>query len=196
MNNMNLEEAKALMKPAAMENLKHITTEQIEIDMSKKVNMDAIMVALCKAIKTEVIKPSSLSTTLVKMLNSSTNTVSQSKLGEILDQVKQSQPNIQCVVKILSADLTVCKREWVFTSSLNCQFNDMFEYVVSTFGITPQEVREKLSKLLKPSIANNIGQFIVKYQTSNHKDELVVSITTIARLVNMEKHILTVEFIE
>ena len=82
---MNLEEAKKLMTPTAMQNLRHTISNEEKIDMSKKVNGDPIMVALCKAVNENIIQISSLSNTLVKMLNSSTNTVSQSKLGEILD---------------------------------------------------------------------------------------------------------------
>jgi hypothetical protein len=194
--NKSIEEAKALMCPDAIDNLKHVISTQEKIDMSKKVNGDAIMVALCKSINDELIKVSSLSSTLIKMLNSSTNTISQSKLGEILDQVRKSQPNIICVMKLTTGDMTNVINTWRFDTSDSCHFNEMFEFVVSYFGITPQMVREKLSKLLKPTIANNIGQFLVKYDMSKHKEELVVSITTIARLVNMENHILRVEFIE
>jgi hypothetical protein len=85
---------------------------------------------------------------------------------------------------------------WVFTSVEDCKFNEMFEYVVQKFDITPQMVRERMSKLLKPTIANNIGQFVAKYETSTHKDELVVSITTISRLANIVDHIVKVEFKE
>jgi hypothetical protein len=57
-------------------------------------------------------------------------------------------------------------------------------------------VRERMSKLLKPTIANNIGQFVSKYELSTHKEELVVSITTIARLANIVDHVIKVEFKE
>jgi len=193
---MNLKEAKALMNPSAMNNLKTTISVEEKIDMSKKVNGDAIMVALCKAINDGTIKISSLSTPLIKMLNSSTNTISQTKLGEILDQVRKSQPNMICVISIMTGDKTDTLMNWEFTTSDTCRFNDMFEYVVKTFQITPQQTREKLSKLLKPTIANNIGQLIVKYETSEHKDEIVISITTIARLTNMAGYILDVKFKE
>ena len=194
--NMNLEEAKALMNPDAVKNLKHVITTQEKIDMSKKVNGDAIMVALCNAINDDTIKIGSLSTPIIKMLNSSTNTVSQSKLGEILDQVRTAQPTLECHIKLLTGDQISTLNTWTFTSTDDCKFNDMFEFVVNEFHITPQMVREKLSKLLKPTIANNIGQFIVKYETSTHKEELVVSITTIARLANMCGHVIKVQFKE
>lgn len=195
-NIKSIEDAKKLMNPEAMSNLKHVISVQEKIDMSKKVNGDAIMVALCKAINDDVIKIESLSTPIIKMLNSSTNTVSQSKLGEILNQVRKEQPTLECHVKLLTGDQTSTVNMWVFTSADDCKFNAMFEYVVNEFHITPQMVREKLSKLLKPTIANNIGQFVVKYEMSNHKDELVVSITTIARLANMCGHVIKVEFKE
>lgn len=193
---MNLKEAKALMNPSAMNNLKTTISVEEKIDMSKKVNGDAIMVALCKAINDGTIKISSLSTPLIKMLNSSTNTISQTKLGEILDQVRKFQPNMICVISIMTGDKTDTLMNWEFTTADTCRFNDMFEYVVKTFQITPQQTREKLSKLLKPTIANNIGQLIVKYETSEHKDEIVISITTIARLTNMAGYILDVKFKE
>lgn len=197
MNSMkSLEEAKAMMNPKAIDNLKNVISVQEKIDMSKKVNCDAIMIALCKAIEDQVIKTSSLSSSLVKMLNSSTNTVSQSKLGEILDQVKKNQPTIKCEIQLLTGDLMSTVNTWTFTSSEDCKFNCVFEYVVETFHITPQIVREKLSKLLKSTIANNIGQFVAKYEVSTHKEELVVSITTISRLANVASHVIKVEFKE
>lgn len=196
MSNMSIEEAKALMKPEAMQHLKKVISTQEKIDVSKKVNCDPIMVALCKAINESIINIDSLSTPIVKMLNSSTNTVSQSKLGEILDQVRKSQPRMVCRIKLYKADLSEIVNSWVFTSVEDCKFNEMFEYVVQTFDITPQMVRERMSKLLKPTIANNIGQFVAKYETSTHKEELVVSITTISRLANIVDHTVKVEFKE
>lgn len=195
-SNMSIEEARALVKPEALQNLKKVISTQEKIDMSKKVNGDAIMVALCKAINENIIDIGSLSTPIVKMLNSSTNTISQSKLGEILDQVRKSQPRMVCRIKLYKGDMSEIINNWVFTSVEDCKFNDMFEYVVQKFDITPQMVRERMSKLLKPTIANNIGQFVAKYETSTHKDELVVSITTISRLANIVDHIVKVEFKE
>ena len=193
---MNIEEAKQLMTPDAMRNLKHVISTEEKIDMSKKVNGDPIMVALCTAVNDGIIETSSLSTPLVKMLNSATNTISQSKLGEILDQVRKSQPHMECHIHLMTADLQKTVRTWTFTCTEDCLFNDMFEYVVQTFQITPQMVRERMSKLLKTTIANNIGQFVAKYEVSTHKEELVVSITTIARLANIVGHIIKVEFVE
>ena len=193
---MNLEEAKKLMTPTAMQNLRHTISNEEKIDMSKKVNGDPIMVALCKAVNENIIQISSLSNTLVKMLNSSTNTVSQSKLGEILDQVRKSQPNLICRIRLMDGTQISTIQQWTYTCSEDCKFNEMFEYVVKTFEITPSMVRERMSKLLKPTIANNIGQFVAKYETSTHKDELVVSITTIARLANIADHAIKVEFKE
>lgn len=195
-SNMSLEEAKALMKPEALQNLKQIISTEEKIDMSKKVNGDAIMVALCNAVNNDIIHVGSLSDQIVKMLNSSTNTVSQSKLGEILDQVRKLQPRMVCRIRLYTADLSEIVNQWVFTSAKDCKFNAMFEFVVNTFEINPQMIRERMSKLLKPTIANNIGQFVSKYELSTHKDEMVVSITTIARLANIVDHIIKVEFHE
>lgn len=195
-SNMNLEEAKKLVKPEALQNLKHVISTQEKIDMSKKVNGDPIMVALCNAINGGIINIESLSNSIIKMLNSSTNTVSQSKLGEILEQVRKSQPRMVCRIKLYKGDMSEIVNNWVFTSVEDCKFNAMFEYVVQTFDISPQMVRERMSKLLKPTIANNIGQFVSKYELSTHKEELVVSITTIARLANIVDHVIKVEFKE
>jgi hypothetical protein len=51
--------------------------------------------------------------------------------------------------------------------------------------------------MLKPTIANNIGQFLVRYENrSDDDDDMTVSITTITRLVNMEDHLIMAEFKE
>jgi hypothetical protein len=85
--------------------------------------------------------------------------------------------------------------EWVFTGPI-VSFDGIFEYVIKKFDITPQTIREKLSQMLKPTIANNIGQFVSRYLNHDDDDDLVVSITTISRLVNMEGHIILAEFKE
>ena len=164
--------------------------------MSKKVNGDPIMVAFCKAVNDDIIKITSLSETMIKMLNSSTNTMSQSKLGEMLEHARKHQPGLICRIKLMDGTQIQTINQWTFTGVEDCKFNDMFEYVVKTFEITPSMVRDRMSKLLKPTIANNIGQFIAKYENSTHKDELVVSITTIARLAGIVNHAIKVEFKE
>jgi hypothetical protein len=191
---MDINEAKALINEEAIEHLKKVITNEEKIDTSTKLNGDAIMIAFCDAINNSVIKPSSLSEMTIKMLNSSTQSISQSKLGEILDYVHKNQPNIVCDIKIIPVDGNLPIQMWRFESSKDCKFNSIFEFVVTEFKITPSMVREQLSKLLKPTIANNIGQFVAKYQSSTHKDELVVSITTIARLANMCGYKIICEF--
>jgi hypothetical protein len=194
--NKSIEDAKKLMTPEAMNNLRHTISTEEKIDMSKKVNGDPIMVAFCKAVNEDIIKITSLSETMIKMLNSSTNTMSQSKLGEMLEHARQYQPGLICRIKLMDGTQIQTINQWTFTGIEDCKFNDMFEYLVQQFEITPTMVRDRMSKLLKPTIANNIGQFIAKYETSTHKDELVVSITTIARLANIVNHVIKVEFKE
>ena len=194
--NKSIEDAKKLMTPEAMNHLRHTISTEEKIDMSKKVNGDPIMVSFCKAVNDDIIKTTSLSETMIKMLNSSTNTMSQSKLGEMLEHARKHQPGLICRIKLMDGTQIQTINQWTFTGVEDCKFNDMFEYVVKTFEITPSMVRDRMSKLLKPTIANNIGQFIAKYENSTHKDELVVSITTIARLAGIVNHAIKVEFKE
>jgi hypothetical protein len=85
--------------------------------------------------------------------------------------------------------------EWVYKTA-NPTFNRLYEFVVDYFKITPEMIRKDMSKVLKQTISNNVAQFTLKYnQTADH-DSLVVSITTITRLVNMVGHIITCEFRE
>ena len=133
---------------------------------------------------------------MIKLLNAETNSISQMKLGEILESILKHQPNIVCVIQLMSGDMGHILNEWVFTGPI-VSFDDIFEYVVRKFNITPQLIRDKLSKMLKPTIANNIGQFLVRYENrSDDDDDMTVSITTITRLVNMEDHLIMAEFKE
>ena len=192
---MTVEEAKALMTPTAISHLKDMVSENIIIDTSKKSACDIIMAAMCKAVEMDVIHKTSLNQQFVNVLNSSTNTISQTKLGDFLALMNQRQPNIACVITLWKPDMSEVMEEWIFKTP-NPTFNKTYEYVVDTFHITPDIVRRELSKVLKPTIANNVAQFTMKYATSPNKDELVVSITTITRLVNMVNHIITCEFKE
>ena len=194
---MNIEEAKALINDKAIENLKKVISTEEKIDTTK-LNGDAVMIALCEAINNGVIKTSSLGATTIKMINSSTQTVSQSKLGEILDTVRKSQPGVKCVISVNKADSTLPIEAWDFTSSKDTKFNGIFEFVITEFNITPAIVREQLSKLLKPTIANNIGQFVAKYQQADeaHRSEMIVSITTISRLANIAGYCIKCVFVD
>ena len=97
---MTIEEARSMMSPDALNKLHEVVDIKPVIDFSKKVNNDILMTALCKAVKDDVIKLSSLNDRLVKLLNSETNTISQSKLKEILDIIHQKQPNICCCISM------------------------------------------------------------------------------------------------
>jgi hypothetical protein len=53
-----------------------------------------------------------------------------------------------------------------------------------------------MTKMLKPTIVNNIAQLVAKYDTldDNEKKKLNISITTITRLVNMSGYLIFAEF--
>jgi hypothetical protein len=196
MSQMSIDDAKALMSQSSLDNLKNITTVKPTINMDKKTSNDILMQALCKAVTDDVIHESSLDIKMIKLLNAETNSISQMKLGEILESIRKHQPNIVCVIQLMSGDMGHILNEWVFTGPI-VSFDDIFEYVVRKFNITPQLIRDKLSKMLKPTIANNIGQFLVRYENrSDDDDDMTVSITTITRLVNMEDHLIMAEFKE
>lgn len=195
MSNISLEEAKSLMSEASLDNLKNVVTTKPVINMDKKTSNDILMQALCKAVTDDVIHDTSLDAKLVKLLNAETNSISQMKLGEVLTSIRKKQPNMACVIQLLTPDMGRVLEEWVFTGPI-VSFDGIFEYVIKKFDITPQTIREKLSQMLKPTIANNIGQFVSRYLNHDDDDDLVVSITTISRLVNMEGHIILAEFKE
>ena len=195
MSNISLEEAKSLMSEASLDNLKNVVTTKPVINMDKKTSNDILMQALCKAVTDDVIHDTSLDSKLVKLLNAETNSISQMKLGEVLTSIRKKQPNMACVIQLLTPDMGRVLEEWVFTGPI-VSFDGIFEYVIKKFDITPQTIREKLSQMLKPTIANNIGQFVSRYLNHDDDDDLVVSITTISRLVNMEGHIILAEFKE
>lgn len=195
MSNISLEEAKSLMSEASLDNLKNVVTTKPVINMDKKTSNDILMQALCKAVTDDVIHDTSLDAKLVKLLNAETNSISQMKLGEVLTSIRKKQPNMACVIQLLTSDMGRVLEEWVFTGPI-VSFDGIFEYVIKKFDITPQTIREKLSQMLKPTIANNIGQFVSRYLNHDDDDDLVVSITTISRLVNMEGHIILAEFKE
>ena len=108
--------------------------------------------------------------------------------------LNERQPEIGCVFTLYDGTMEPIE-EWVFKTA-NPTFNGMYEYVIKYFQITPSMIREKLSTVLKQTIANNIAQFCLKYQSTDNHDDMVVSVTTITRLVNMMNHIITCEFRE
>lgn len=191
---MTLEEAKKLMTPEALSNLREVTTSRPTINMDNKANNDILMNALCKAVSEGFILIDSLDDKTVKLLNAKTNTLSPSKLGDIISHVRESQPNIGCVISLVKP-INETVKIWTFTDK-KVNFIDIFAFVLDYFELTPNLVRTKMGEMLKPTIVNNIAQLVAKYQygDENDKAEINVSITTLTRLVNMCNHMLFAEF--
>ena len=194
---ITLEEAKNMMNQESIDKLKSMVTTNPVVNMDNKVNNDILMQALCRAVTEDVIHISSLDDKTIKLLNSPTNTLSQTKLGDILQKIRQHQPNIVCVVSLMNQDMSETLHEWTFTGPIT-KFNGMFETVVRDFDITPSVIRNKMVNTLKPTIVNNIAQLIAKYENAevDERENINVSINTITRLVNMEGHLLFAEFKE
>lgn len=198
MANISLEQAKSLMTEGSLEHLKDVVEPRPTINTSLKMNNDIIMAAFCTAVDSGVIKISSLDDRMVKLLNSPTNTLSAAKLGDMLEYLRKKQPNIACIVYLKKGGPGCpTMKEWIFTDSA-ATFNPILDYVLSTFDISPTYIRNELTKMLKVTIVNNVAQFVAKYEvaTPEEKKEMVVSISTITRLVNMVSHILVAEFVE
>lgn len=191
---MTLEEAKSLMTQEALAKLKEATSNRPTINMDNKANNDILMNALCRAVSENVILVDSLDDKTVKLLNAKTNTLSSSKLGSILDNVRESQPNIVCCVSLVKPIDEVLKT-WTFDNK-DVNFIDIFGYILKYFDLNPTIVRTKMGELLKPTIVNNIAQLVAKYQYGDDNDRasINVSITTLTRLVNMCDHMLFAEF--
>lgn len=192
---LTLEEAKSMLTKENLEHLHDITTVKPDIDFSHKVNNDIIMAALCKAVADEVIKPLSITERLAKLLNSETNTISQSKLEEILCSIHNFQPDIKCCVTVYDHDM-IPKHEWEFSDKVS--FLPMFDWVVNNYNITPVDIRKRLTQTLKTTIVNNVSQLVSKWRKSSLEERasMVISITTVQRLVNMTGDILQAEFYE
>lgn len=198
MSNISLEDAKALVSKEQISKLKSVVTPKPVINTDTKVNNDIIMAALCNAVEKGVIKMSSLDDRLIKLLNSSTNTLSAVKVGSILTHLRQYQPNMACVITLKTADMSTIVEEWVFTGPV-VRFNKMFEFVVDHFQITPSIIRSKMVNMLKTTIVNNVAQLVAKYSNLDSDEErlkVTISISTITRLVNMSNHLLIAEFKE
>lgn len=195
METMTLDEAKKLMTEQSYEKLRVMVAKPMEIDISKKVGNDIIMAAFCCAVMSDIIQPRSLDEKLVKLLNSDTNTISDTKLQYIMDVVHKSQPNVKCIIKLYTPDMQLLHK-WELSDDIS--LNPIFEYMLKQFQITPHMIREKMADTLKSTIVNNIGQLVSKYQSisKEEREEIHISITTIHRLVNMCKHILLCEFVD
>ena len=192
---ITLEQAKAMMTPEAIENLKQVVVNHPNINIERKANCDILMQALCRAVVEEVIHPESLDDRLVKLLNAKTNTLSPSKLGEIITQLRKTQSKMCCVIRVLEPVNDEVLRKWVFTGP-EVRFKGMFGDVIKMFEITPSIVRNKMTETLKPTIVNNIAQCVAKYMTLEDDEDINVSITTISRLVNMCGYIIHADFEE
>ena len=195
---MTLEEAKSLITPGAITQLHEVVDVKPVIDFSKKVNNDIIMSALCQGVDCGVIKLTTLNDRLVKLLNSETNTISQSKLKEILDIMHAKQPGLYCYIWLEDAD-DICMNktyEWFFKDDVN--FTEMFSEILLHYQITPTDIRKKMTLTLKPTIVNNVSQLVSKFYKSSPeaRDKMVISISTIQRLANMCGGMLKAEFID
>lgn len=193
---MNIDEAKALMKGSSLDQLKDIVCIKKSINISNKTNNDILMNALCRAVTTEgVIRESSLDDKTVKLLNSPTNTLSQSKLFDILNSIREFQP-VVCVITLMNSDMSDTLKTWIIDGTDKMDnFHTILDFVLTEFDITPSLIRSKMTNTLKPTIVNNISQFVAKYQNvSENKHDINVSINTINRLVNMMDHLLLAEF--
>ena len=196
MNDITLDEAFAMITDEAKAKLEKHVSPATEIDVTQKMNNDIIMNALCKAVSDDVIHQSSLNSKIVKLLNSSTNTVSPTKVGEILTAVRQKQPKMTCVITLYTGDMSKVINEWAFVGP-KVSFNKVFEFIIKYFEITPLLVRTKMVEKLKVTIVNNIAQLVAKYmslETDEERMTLTISITTITRLANMADSILLCEF--
>lgn len=191
---MTIDEAEALMTDAAYERLREVVTVRPVIDTSKKAGNDILMNAFCKAVAEEVIKPSSLDDKLTKLLNSATNTLSQQKLKYLLEVVHKSQPDIRCIITITTADMQSDVFEAEYHKPEAIDFLVIFRWLLDKFNITPSSIRNKLSETLKPTIVNNISQLVSRVQQNNNTEDLVISITTITRLVNCHDHLIFARF--
>ena len=195
---LTLDEAKALISEESVEKLKNVVTPKPVICINNKANADIIMSALCTAVTNKTIKEASLDDSIIKLLNSSTSTLSAVKVGRILSTLRQTQPKMTCVISLLTRDTQELIKEWVFTGP-EVYFNRIFEFVVEEFDITPAKIRTEMGKMFQMTIVNNVAQFLGRYETikdiEDRKKENI-SISTITRLVNMSHHLLYAEFVE
>lgn len=193
---MTIEESKKLLTPEAVNHLKELTSETKDIDVSRKKNCDIIMSAMIKAILEDgSILQSSLDDTLINMMNSSTRTISCSKLKSVMKTIKESQ-KLTCSFDIYEADGVTLVKHFEFDNKKDKNFNYILDFVLDYFKVTPQLIKEKLTEQFKPTVVINIYTLINKYvnATDEEKDEFKVSILTITRLVNMMNHIIICKF--
>lgn len=194
----SMEEAKSLITKENVDKLKNVVSPKPVICINNKANADIIMSALCAGVLNGVIKEASLDETIIKLLNSSTSTLSAVKVGRILKTIRETQPRMTCVISLKKPDTFDVVKEWVFTGP-EVYFNRIFEYVVKSFDITPAKIRTQMGEMFKMTIVNNVAQLLGKYETletEEEKKQIAISISTITRLVNMSHHLLFAEFVE
>lgn len=192
---MTLEESKALMTPAAIEALRKTVTIQPEVNITNKANMDILMHALCNAYNQNIFRSEVYNDKLIKLLNSETSTLSQSKLGELLQDIRKIQPNMVCKITIYTARDELVK-EWIFTGEEPVDFNCIVTFILEYFKITPIMVRNNLINVLQKTIVNNLAQLVSKYVNNEDISNLKMSMMNISRLVNMSKHLIYAKFEE
>lgn len=190
---LTIEEAKALMTDKALEKLNKVVVSHPNINVEKKANCDILMQALCRGVTDGVINIESLDDKLIKLLNAKTNTLSPSKLGEILSTIRKKQPKIACVIEIREPVNDDVVKKWVFVGP-EVKFTKMLEDIIHRFEITPTLVRTKMIETLKPTIVNNIAQTVARFL--NGDPEQNVSVTTVSRLVNMCGYLIYADFKE
>ena len=81
---MTVEEAKQMISKENVDRLKNVVAPRPEVNISSKANADIIMAALCTAVTNGNIKEAALNDSIIKLLNSSTSTLSAVKVGKIL----------------------------------------------------------------------------------------------------------------
>jgi len=191
---MTVEEAKQLMTPESLDKLRKMVSKPLEIDFSRKVNCDLVMGSLCKAVQTGVIQQKSLNEKIIKLLNSDTSTISDSTLSYILNVVHKNQPTLAFEVTLYEANMDTIAKWTIFR---NARFNVIFAFILERFEITPQMVRAQLIDTFRPTIVNNLGQLVSRFQSmsGDEKFDQTISMSTVQRLVTMTKHIIMGEFV-
>ena len=189
---MTVEEAVNLMNDEAYAKLKEVVTVKPNIDVSKKSANDILMGALCKAVLEDVIHVESLDEKIIKLLNSPTNTLSESKLKYVLKTIHETQSKIVCVITIKSPDMKDTLFEVEYHDPESIDFMIILKWLIDKFEITPTKVRTQMNAL-KPTIVNNIAQLVSRVLNDN-TEGVTVSISTITRLVNCNDHLIYAKF--
>jgi hypothetical protein len=196
---LTVEMAKKLFTKEAKDRLQQVVDRnKPTINFSNKLNNDMLMQALCRAVSQNTINISNLDEKTIKLLNSSTNTISYPKLLNILDVIHMTNDNIKCHIEIKDPNKgSSVIKEWFIHDKDDVTFIQIFDFVISYFEITPYMVRELMTKTLKPTVVNNVAQFVAKYQAASkeERESFVVSIRTITRLVNMKGYLIFAEFV-